>query len=160
MLSRTRRSCCSAWPAGLSAQRAETLPISVNDLPLMLDLTGARQRVTFGEPVFARLWAVITQSGVSHIRGEIILTQASEVILYNALLARRDFFRGGGEPADNNRLRLEMQTPVPQEPDSFTNWTSNEGVVFPPLRASRTGGVNVTVRNLPGACRSTWTTSC
>ena len=136
-------------PGGLLAQRAESLPISVNDLPFMLDLTGARQRVTFEEPVYARLWAVITQAGVSKIHGEILLTQASQTVLYKALLARRDFFHGDREPADNNRLRLEMETPVPQEPDSFTNWTSNEGLVFPPLRASRTGGVNVTVHNHP-----------
>ena len=90
---------------------------------------------------------MITQAGVSRIHGEIIITQATQTILYKALLARRDFFHGDREPADNNRLRLEMETPVPQEPDSFTNWTSNEGIVFPPLRASRAGGVNVTVHN-------------
>lgn len=136
-------------PSGAFAQRAENLPISVNDLPFILDVTGARQRVTFEEPVYARLWSVITQGGVSRIRGEIILTQANETILYKALLARRDFFHGEREPVDNNRLRLEMDTPVPNEPESYTTWTGNEGLVFPPLRATRVGGVDITVHNPP-----------
>ena len=136
-------------PTALWSQRAENLPVSVNDLPFMLDVTAARQRVTFDEPVYARLWTVITQAGVSRVRGEIILSQASQTILYKALLARRDFFHGEREPVDNNRLRLEMDTPVPQEPESYTTWTSNEGLVFPPLRATRVGGVTVTVHNPP-----------
>lgn len=138
-----------ALPTSVLAQRVENLPISVNDLPFMLDLSAARQRVTFDEPVYARMWAVITQGGVSRVRGEILLTQASQTILYKALLARRDFFHGMQEPVDNNRLRLEMDTPVAQEPDSYTTWTSNEGLVFPPIRPTRVGGVNITVHNPP-----------
>ncbi len=138
------------WPGGsLLAQRAENLPLSVNDLPFLLDLSAARQKVVFDDPVYARMWTVVTQGGVARVRGEILMTQASQTILYKALLARRDFFHGAQEPADNNRLRLEMDTPVAQEPDSYTTWTSNEGLVFPSLRPTRIGGVNITVHNPP-----------